>query len=65
MRGLSAGFLFAIVTSLIVRDTEAEREEAHADSTSSLALTGGPAQQNGLGSSEKIESSAGLARRFL
>jgi voltage-gated potassium channel len=65
MRGLSAGFLFAIVTSLIGRETEAEREEVHADSTSSLALAGGPAQQHGLRSSEKIESSAGLARRFL
>jgi voltage-gated potassium channel len=65
LRGLSAGFLFAIVTSLIGRDIEAEREEVHADSTSSLALAGEPAQQNGLGSSEKTESSAGLARRFL
>jgi voltage-gated potassium channel len=65
MRGLAAGFLFAIVTSLIGRDTGAEREEVHADSTSSLALAGEPAQQNGLVSSEKIESCAGLARRFL
>jgi voltage-gated potassium channel len=59
MRGLSAGYLFAIVTSLIRRDTETEREEVHADSTSSLALAEEPAQQNGLGSSEKTEPRAG------
>jgi hypothetical protein len=49
MCGLSTSFLFAIVTLLIRRDSEAEREEAHADSTSSLALAGEPGQQNGLG----------------
>jgi hypothetical protein len=64
MCGLSASFLFAIVTNLIRRDTEAEREEVHADSTSSFALAGEPGQQNGLGPIEKIESSTGLARRF-
>ena len=65
MCGLSASFLFAIVTRLIRRDSEAEREEVHADSTSSLALAGEPGQQNGLGPIEKIESSAGLSRRFV
>jgi hypothetical protein len=47
MCGLSTSFLFAIVTLLIRRDSEAEREEVHADSTSSLALTGepGPAER--------------------
>jgi voltage-gated potassium channel len=63
MCGLSASFLFAIVTSLIKRDTEAEREEVHPDLTSSLALAGKPGQQNGLGAIEKSKSSAGLARR--
>jgi hypothetical protein len=65
MCGLSASFLFAIVTSLIRRDTGAEREEVHADSTSSLALAGKPGQQNGLGPLEKIESSAGLSKTIL
>jgi hypothetical protein len=54
MSGLSASFLFAIVTNLIRRDTEAEREEVHADSTSSLALAGEPGQQNGLGPIERL-----------
>jgi voltage-gated potassium channel len=49
MCGLSACFLFAIVTRLIRLDSEAEQEEVHADSTSSLALAGEPGQQNGLG----------------
>jgi voltage-gated potassium channel len=59
MCGLSASFLFAIVTALIKRDTEAEREEVHADSTSSLTLAEEPGQQNGLGPIEKTESSVG------
>jgi hypothetical protein len=49
MCGLSASFLFAIVTRLIRLDSEAEQEEVHPDSTSSLALAGEPGQQNGLG----------------
>jgi voltage-gated potassium channel len=65
MCGLSASFLFAIVTRLIRRDSETEREEVHADSTSSLGLAGEPGKQNGLGPIEKIESSAGLSRRFV
>jgi voltage-gated potassium channel len=60
MCGLSTSFLFAIVTLLIRRDSDAERDEMHADSTSSLAVAGEPGQQNGLGPIEKIESSAGL-----
>jgi hypothetical protein len=45
MCGLSASFLFAIVTRLIRLDGEAEQEEVHADSTSSLALAGEPASR--------------------
>jgi hypothetical protein len=63
MCGLSASFLFAIVTRLIRRDSEVEREEVYPHSTSSLALAGEPRQQNGLGPIEKIESSGDLARR--
>jgi Ion channel len=58
LRGLSAGFLFAIVTSLIGRDIEAEREEVHADSTSSLGLAEQLPRRNGLGSSESGPESA-------
>jgi voltage-gated potassium channel len=47
MCGLSTSFLFAIVTILIRRDSEAEREEVDAHSTPSLALAGEPGQQNG------------------
>jgi hypothetical protein len=65
MCGLSARFLFAIVTRLIRRDSEAERKAVHAGSTSSFALAGEPGQQNSLGPIEKIESGAGLARRFV
>jgi hypothetical protein len=53
MCGLSASFLFAIVTSLIRRDTETEQEEVHRDSTSAHALAGKPDQQNGLGAIER------------
>jgi hypothetical protein len=63
--GLSASSLFAIVTRLIRRDREAERKVVHARSISSFALAGEPGQQNGLGPIEKIESGAGLARRFV
>jgi hypothetical protein len=40
MCGLSAGFLFAIVTRLVERDRQAELEETLADSVPALALAG-------------------------
>jgi hypothetical protein len=59
MCGLSAGFLFAIVTRLVERDRQAELEEALAASVPALALAGAPDEQNNLRRMEKIQSSAG------
>jgi voltage-gated potassium channel len=59
MCGLSAGFLFAIVTRLVERDRQAELELALADSVPALALAGAPDQQNSFGGIERIQSSAG------
>jgi voltage-gated potassium channel len=53
MCGLSTSFLFAIVTLLFRRDSEAEQEKLYADSTSSLALAGEPGQQTSLEPIEK------------
>jgi voltage-gated potassium channel len=58
MCGLSAGFLFAIVTRLVERDRQAELEEAVAATVPALALAGAPDQQNTLGHMEKIQSSS-------
>ena len=58
MCGLSAGFLFAIVTRLVERDRQAEREGALADAVPVLATAGVPDQQNSLGRRKKIQSSA-------
>ena len=54
MCGLSAGFLFAIVTRLVERDRHAERAEALADSVPALAVAGAPDQQNSLGRMENL-----------
>jgi hypothetical protein len=59
MCGLSAGFLFAIVTRLVERDRQAELEEALAASVPALALAGAPDQQSNLDRMEKNQSSAG------
>jgi voltage-gated potassium channel len=59
MCGLSAGFLFAIVTRLVERDRQAERAEALVDSVAGLALAGAPDPPNSLGRMEKIQSNAG------
>ena len=59
MCGLSAGFLFAIVTRLVERDRQAERAEVLVDSVAGLALAGAPDPPNSLGRMEKIQSNAG------
>ena len=46
MCGLSASFLFAIVTRLVERDDLAEQEQALADAASALALLQPPAQHD-------------------
>lgn len=60
MCGLSAGFLFAIVTRLVERDRQAELEESLADSVPTLALAGAPDEQNSIGRMEKTQTAPAM-----
>lgn len=57
MCGLSASFLFAIVTRLVERDSLAEREQALADAASALALPQPLDQHHSVTPVEKVPSS--------